>query len=126
VGEAGGRTGDVDVRIYWLNGRGRTQKFSVNIEPNETVEELREQRRDLREELEHKRNRITSLEEVAHDDERHAIEEYLRENPGASYEEIIQHVAETVPERVTGHLEQLEGDRIRLVDDGYELTENND
>jgi len=29
-----------------------------------------------------------------------------------------------VPERVTAHLEQLEDDRIRLVDDGYELTEN--
>ncbi len=45
--------------------------------------------------------------------------EYIESNPGASYEEIVQRVINTVPGRVTRQLEELEGREIRATGDGY-------
>jgi hypothetical protein len=83
---------------------------------------LREQRNDLRDELERARERIQELEEALYRDEQQEILEYIDTNPGASYEEIVQHVINTVPGRVTEHLEELEGRKLRQTGDGYHLA----
>lgn len=88
------------------------------------VRELRKQRNNLRDELKRARERIQELEEALYRDEQQEILEYIDTNSGASYEEIVQHVINTVPGRVTEHLEELEGRKLRQTGDGYHLATN--
>jgi len=89
------------------------------VEPDETNRELREQRNDLKEELAHTRDRVGELEEQLHRDERATVREYVEQNPGAEFGDIVQHVVDTAPERVNRHLDDLEGDALRGVDGSY-------
>lgn len=100
------------------------KKFDATVEPDETARELREQRNDLRDELAHARGRINDLETRLYQGERAAIRDYVEENPGATYDEIIQHVVDTVPERVTKHLDDLEGEGVTVEDDRYYPRKN--
>jgi ElaB/YqjD/DUF883 family membrane-anchored ribosome-binding protein len=100
------------------------KKFDATVEPDETARELREQRNDLRDELDHARSRIDDLETRLYQGERAAVRNYVEENPGATYDEIIQHVVDTVPERVTKHLDDLEGEDVAVEDDRYYSREN--
>jgi len=95
------------------------KKFDATVEPDETAHELREQRNDLRDELDHARSRINDLETRLYQGERGAVRDYIQENPGATYDEIIQHVIDTVPERVTAHLDDLEGEDVTVKGNGY-------
>ena len=95
------------------------KKFDATVEPDENARELREQRNDLRDELDHARSRIDDLETRLYQGERAAVRNYVEENPGATYEEIIQHVVDTVPERVTKHLDDLEGEDVTVEGDHY-------
>lgn len=95
------------------------KKFDAQVTPDETAAELREQRNDLKDELDHARERIEKLEQRLHQGERAAIIEFVEENPGASYGEIGQHIADTVPERLTRHLDELEGDALAVDNDSY-------
>ena len=95
------------------------KKFDATVEPDETSRELREQRNDLRDELDHARGRIEELETRLYQGERTAVREYIEENPGATYDEVIQHVVDTVPERVTTHLDDLEGEDVQVEDERY-------
>ena len=95
------------------------KKFTSEVEPDETNQDLRQQRNDLKEELNKARNRINQLEEQLYDDERAKIERFIEENPGVSFPEIVQEVVDTVPERVNRHLDELEGDTIRSEGDTY-------
>ena len=99
------------------------KKFDVTVTPDETNQELRQQRNDLKEELDHARYRIERLENELHLGERWAVRSYVRANPGATYHEIIQHVIDTAAGRVTSHLDGLEGDSIQVETDesGTEL-----
>jgi len=100
------------------------KKFDASeVDPDETNRELRNQRNDLKAELDRARDRIQELEDAVYHGERQAITEFVEENPGATYDEIIQHVIDTVPGRVTDHLDDLEGDVLRVEDDGYYLRE---
>lgn len=90
------------------------KKFDVTVEPNETLQELRAQRNDLRDELNRTRKRVHELEDQLHHGERATIREYIEGYPGATFEEIVRHVIDTVPARVNQHLEDLEGDAILL------------
>lgn len=100
------------------------KKFdATEVTPDETNRELREQRNDLKSELDRARNRVRELEDAVYRGERQAITEFVEENPGATYDEIIQHVMDTVPPRVTTHLDDLEGDVLRAEDDSYYLRE---
>lgn len=100
------------------------KKFdATDVDPDETNRELREQRNDLKAELDRARTRIQELEDAVYHGERQTITEYVEENPGATYDEIIQHVIDTVPGRVTTHLDDLEGDVLRVEGDGYYLRE---
>lgn len=97
--------------------------FELELERDESRQELRAQRNDLRDELDHARNRMAELENQLYRGERGAITEFIEENPGASYAEIGQHIVDTAPERVNRHLEDLEGDVLRNDDGSYYLVE---
>ncbi|MDL0123631.1 MULTISPECIES: hypothetical protein [Halobacterium] len=95
------------------------KKFDAQVEPDESADELRKQRNDLKDELEHARTRIEELETQLHHGEQEVIKEFVEENPGATFEDITRHVIETVPERLNRHLDELEGDTLYVADDGY-------
>lgn len=100
------------------------KKFDApEIAPDETNRELRQQRNELRAELDRSRKRIKKLEDAVYQGEHQAIVDYVRENPGAEYKEIIQHLLETVPDRLTRHLDDLEGDALVIKDDGYHVRD---
>jgi hypothetical protein len=84
--------------------------FSTAVAPDETAQELRQQRNDLRDELARVRDRIERLEDQLHSGEREAIEAFVRENPGATYDDIVRELVETVPDRVNRHLDDMEGE----------------
>lgn len=101
------------------------KKFDATINPDETAAELREQRNDLKEELEHARSRIEKLERQLHQNERATIVDFVEANPGATFGEIGQHLVDTVPERLQPHMDALEGTRLRVEDDEYYPAEDN-
>lgn len=101
------------------------KKFDARVEPDESAQELREQRNDLKEELGHARERIEKLENQIHRGERATIVEFVEENPGATYGEIGQRLSDTIPERLQPHLDALESDELRKEEDRYYPTEDN-
>lgn len=102
------------------------KKFDRTVEPDKSARELRQQRNELRDELDHARDRIQELEDRLYRGEPAEIERFVTENPGATYEEIIQRISDTVPSRVTRHLDDLEGDTLRVRDGSYYPTDNGD
>jgi len=100
------------------------KKFDAAVDPDETNQELRQQRNDLKDELARTRGRIRTLEDRLHDDERNTVHQYVENNPGATYDEIIQHVIDTVPERVSDHLDELEGESLTTDDGAYYATDD--
>jgi len=102
------------------------KKFEVSVDPDENNRELRTQRNDLQQELRRARNRIDSLEDQLYRREYSTILRFVKENPGASYDEIVRHVMDTVPVRVNDHLQELEGEKIEQETDGYKpITKGN-
>lgn len=95
------------------------KNFDATVNPDETNRELREQRNELKDELDRARDRIQDLEDTVYHGERRTIKEYVQTNPGAPYDEIIRHVMRTVPERVTTHLDDMEGEELLFEDDRY-------
>ncbi|WP_458207321.1 hypothetical protein [Haladaptatus sp. NG-SE-30] len=95
------------------------KKFDVTVELDETNQELRQQRNELQEELDRARDRISQLEDRLVNGERGTIKEYVSENPGATYDEIIQHVGDTLPTRITNHLNDLIGEELYTESGGY-------
>lgn len=83
--------------------------FSTIVEPDESVHELRQQRNDLKDELARARDRVEQLEEQLHHGEREAIEEFVEDNPGATYDDIVRHLSRTIPERMDRYLDDMEG-----------------
>ncbi|MFB6186304.1 MAG: hypothetical protein ABEI86_05485, partial [Halobacteriaceae archaeon] len=73
------------------------QGFSTYPTSDETIEELRIQRNDLKEELERSRNRIKQLENRLHRTERREIQEFVAQNDGVTHAEIVQHLIDTIP-----------------------------
>ena len=99
------------------------KKFDATVEPDETNHELREQRNDLKDELNRTRNRVAELEEQVHRGERAAVHKYLENHPeGVEFGEIVQQIIDTAPERINRHLEDLEGEEICIKDDRYYLA----
>ncbi|OYR50457.1 hypothetical protein DJ73_15745 [Halorubrum sp. Ea1] len=89
------------------------KKFSPSVERDEDINDLRKQRNNLRKELEARRSRVQELETALYQGEREAIAEYVENNPGAEYGEIIQHMMNSTPERVSRQLDVLDGERVR-------------
>ncbi|EMA43159.1 hypothetical protein C449_14312 [Halococcus saccharolyticus DSM 5350] len=98
------------------------KKFDASVEPDETNRELRDQRNDLKDELDRTRERVAELEEQVHRGERAAVRRYVEQNPGTSFGQIVQRVVDTAPERVNRHIEDLEDDALRVEDDQYYPT----
>lgn len=94
------------------------KKFDTSVDPDQTGTELREQRNDLKRELERTRQRVNGLENRLHRTERRAIVEYVEENPGCTWDQVIQHLLNTTDERAMDHLDALEGDEVRRDQDG--------
>ncbi len=95
------------------------KKFDAQVERDESAEQLRRQRNDLKTELDRARSRIEELETQLHHGEKAEIREFIEENPGATFEDITRHIIDTVPERVNRHLDELEGDALYIDDDEY-------
>lgn len=101
------------------------KKFAPEVTPDETNAELREQRNDLKEEVSRYRDRVAELEDRLHRTERQTVKQYVEQQgaEGVTYEEVVQHLIETVPSRANRHLDSLEGEAIRLDEGRYYPTE---
>ena len=95
------------------------KKFEPTGDPDMTNQDLRDQRNELKQELDHARTRVQQLEQTAYHGERRTIKRFVNQNPGVTYDEIMQHIIDTVPRRVTMNLDELEGDAIKNTDEGY-------
>lgn len=96
------------------------KKFDVEVKADESFEELRRSRNDLKQELDRTRSRVSKLEEQMQRGERAAIKDYIEENPGAEFDEITQHVVKTATDRVLKQLEDMETvDEIEVEDGKY-------
>lgn len=102
--------------------RAGQKKFNRDVEPTESRDDLRRRRNDLRRELQRARDRIEELEGQVHRSEREAVIDYIDENPGAEYEDIVQHVVNTANSRVTRILDDIEGDDIEIDEQGRMYT----
>lgn len=100
--------------IKMMVSAGRKKFDRDLVEPDEDRAELRRQRNDLRDALRDARDRINNLEEQLSETERTEIIEYLEENPGASREDIVQHMLNSTSGRVTRLLTKMEGSEIRV------------
>lgn len=108
----------------WIKSmvRAGQKNFNRDVEPTASRDELRQRRNDLRRELQRARDRIEQLEGQVHRSEREAIIEYIDENPGAEYRDIVQHVINTANSRVTRILDDVEGDEIEIDEQGRMYT----
>jgi len=102
------------------------KKFDASIEPDETNRDLREQRNELKAELDRTCARVQQLEDQLHKDDRATIRAYVEDNPGATWDEIVQHLIDTLPERTTQHLNGMEGETLRVEDDEYYPVDGGD
>lgn len=109
----------------WIKSmvRAGQKKFNRDVEPTVSRDELRQGRNDLRGELQRARDRIEQLEGQVHRSEREAIIEYIDENPGTEYGDIVQHVINTANSRVTRILDDVEGDKIEIDEQGRMYTQ---
>ncbi|WP_336328335.1 hypothetical protein [Halovenus sp. HT40] len=97
---------------------GRKQ-LTIDESVDKSVQSLRRQRDDLQQEVDHLRERLEKLENELQRTAYGDIEEYVEEHPGASDAEIIQHIADSVPNRVVSHLDVLESESIKKTEEGY-------
>lgn len=99
--------------------RAGRKKFGVDIDPDQTNQELREARNYYREELEKERRKNERLENQLHGGERSAVESFVQANPGVTYDEIVEHVVQTASQRVSSHLDTMSGTDIYEAGDSY-------
>lgn len=102
------------------------KKFDLAVEPDHSNLELREQRDDLKAELDRKRDRIRRLEEQLYNSDAFEILRYIDENPGPYATEVIDHLKASVPKRANAHLEVLEGQMLAVEGGRYYLKDETD
>lgn len=88
------------------------KKFDRQVSPDQTKAELREKCRQFMRDLQDARERIQTLERQVVESERESILKFIRENPGASYQEIVQHIINTTSGRVTKLLTEMDGEEV--------------
>jgi hypothetical protein len=93
--------------------------FDPGVGADETEAELREHRNELRDELEEARSRVSELENRVYGAERREAERFVRENPGCTHSELVNHLQSTVPGRVPRLAEGLVVDERPDGRDGY-------
>ena len=92
-------------------GRKKFDRYS--IDPDTTAVELREQRNNLRDELDRQTERVRELEDRLDNNERATVRQFVEAEPGSTFAEILQHSINYAPRRINHHLDELEGDSIR-------------
>ena len=102
------------------------KNISMDDATSGSVGELLQQTADLKREIRRKEERIQDLERQLQHTSQAKIVSYIEDNPGAHTAEIMQKVADTVPGRVAGHLDALEGDVIVQRTDGYFLIDQDE
>lgn len=124
-----GHADDLDMKvsefITHMVEAGR-KKFEVEVTPDETNQELRQQRNDLKRENDRLRDRVTMLEDRLFEGERGVIIKYVEKNPGVTNDEILQHLGDTLQPRVTDHLDELVGHQLREADGEFYLKESHE
>jgi len=98
------------------------KKFEVSVEPDKTNQELREQRDDLKQELDSARERISELEDRLYRSDSEEIRRFVEDNPGTDFDGIKEHLRATVPARANEHLAVIEGESIEGHNDAYYPT----
>lgn len=99
------------------------KQLNLSVENDEEVGDLRRQRNDLKEELDATRRRVEQLESQLYRSEKRSIEDYLEEQNGATFAEIVQHIIDDAPARVAQHLDEMAGTEIEHTDGQYYRTE---
>lgn len=95
------------------------KKFEIEVTPDETRSELREQRNQLRRERDRARKRATELERQLFNDERQEIIDFVQQNPGVDQAAVHQQIIETASDRVPDQLDSLEGRKLVKRDGAY-------
>ena len=98
------------------------KKFNGTVQPDQSRDNLRQQHNDLRQELRRARERVEELEKQLHASEREAILEYVEDNPGAEYEDIVQYIMNTAYGRVAKIIDQMEGEKLDIDEQGRMYT----
>jgi len=102
------------------------KNFDATVEPDEDVAELREQRNDLKAQLRAARERIETLEDELHHGERRVIYDFVRDNPGCEFDDVVREVKEKAPSRIRDKLSSLEGDIIHRENGCYYPADKGD
>jgi len=102
------------------------KSFEVSITPESSVGELRRQRDQCRQQLREAKSRIDDLESRLGTTEQAEIREFIKNNPGATFDEITQHIGSSVPARVSNHLEIMAGTELHEEDGTYYPFETHD
>lgn len=105
-----------------------SKEIDVSVALDEDSAELRRQRNDLRKQLTEARERIATLEDQLYGAERTEIISFIqKQEDGATFGQILQHIIDDAPTRVAQHLDEMEGQKITRTDDQYQiLQEDND
>lgn len=103
-----------------------TKKFEVEVEPDKTNVELREELADVRGELRRNRSRVEELENRLYEGILSTMEAHIEAEGPATKQELINVCIEEMPERADGVLRLAEGSQLRRVGDKYELIEESD
>lgn len=96
-----------------------TDGFEPGVGEDETTPEIRRQRNELKNELAAARDRVSELEGRVYGAERKAAREFVRDNPGCSHSELINHLQSTVPGRMSRITEGLVIDETPDGDEGW-------
>jgi predicted RNase H-like nuclease (RuvC/YqgF family) len=83
------------------------KKFDLDVQPDESVSDLRRQRNDLKRELDRSRERVAKLEEQLQTRERERIKSFVADNPGVELGDIIQDLIETTSDRAPQQVADL-------------------
>lgn len=111
--------------IQAMTEAGMKKVESVEVKPDETRQELRSDRNRLQDELKQAHETIRYLENQTHTTERQEILDFLDENPGADYDDIVNQIIGTAPERIADHLDAL-SDEIQVEEGHYYPVEEAD
>lgn len=95
----------------------------TSLEPNDPNRELTAQRNDSFVKLDCARSRKQGFEVSVHHRVGPDLSAIVPDNLGATYDEIVRQVIDTVPGRVKNLLSHLDGDVLRNEDNGYYLQE---
>jgi len=99
-----------------------SEGFENGVAPDETTADLREQRNELRDELEQARSRVSELEGRVYGAERREAERFVGENPGCTHAELVNHLQSTVPGRVPRLVEGMVVDTRPDGQEGYYMS----